>query len=65
MITLTNERPLTWSTVLASPICEFCPAVSVTMGANLPEMTDLFSPGIWESQSADIQNIRMVSTYTP
>lgn len=29
------------------------------MGADLPEMTSRFVSGVWESQSADIQSIRM------
>ena len=50
MSTLTNARPLTWPAVLASPVCEFCPAASVTMEADLPEMTGRFGPDISEAQ---------------
>ena len=48
--TLTNARPLTWPAVLASPVCEFCLAASVTMEADLPEMTGRFDPNIWVAQ---------------
>ena len=48
--TLTNVRPLTWPAVLVSPVCEFCLAASVTMEADLPEMTGRFGPDIWEAQ---------------
>ena len=48
--TLTNARPLTWPAVQASPACEFYPAASVTMEADLPEMTGRFGPDIWEAQ---------------
>ena len=50
MSTLTNARPLTWPAVLASPVCEFCLAASVTMEADLPEMTGRFAPYISEAQ---------------
>lgn len=50
MSTLTNARPLTWPAVLVSPVCEFCPAASVTMEADLPEMTGRFDPDILEAQ---------------
>lgn len=50
MSTLTNARPLTWPVVLALPVCEFCPAASVTMEADLPKMTGQFGPDIWEAQ---------------
>lgn len=48
--TLTNVRPLTWPAVLVSPVCEFCLAASVTMEADLPEMTGRFDPNIWVAQ---------------
>ena len=48
--TLTNARPLTWPAVLASPVCGFCLAASVTMEADLPEMTGRFDPDILEAQ---------------
>ena len=48
--TLTNVRPLTWPAVLVSPVCEFCLAASVTMEADLPEMTGRFDPDILEAQ---------------
>lgn len=50
MSTLTNVRPLTWPVVLASPVCGFCLAASVTMEADLPEMTGRFDPDILEAQ---------------
>ena len=50
MSTLTNARPLTWPAVLVSLVYEFCLAASVTMEADLPEMTGLFDPDIWEAQ---------------
>lgn len=50
MSTLTNVRPLTWPVVLASPVCGFCLAASVTMEADLPEMTGWFDPDILEVQ---------------
>ena len=50
MSTLTNARPLTWPAVLVSPVCEFCLAASVTMEADLPEMTGRFDPNIWVAQ---------------
>lgn len=48
--TLTNVRPLTWPVVPVSPASESYPAVSVTMGANLPEMNGQFDPDILEAQ---------------
>ena len=50
MSTLTNTRPLTWPAVLASLVCEFYLAASVTMEADLLEMTGRFDPDIWEVQ---------------
>ena len=50
MSTLTNVRSLTWPAVLASTAFEFCPAASVTMEVDLPEMTGRFDPDILEAQ---------------
>ena len=50
MSTLTNARPLTWPAVLVSPACEFRPVISVTMEADLPEMTGRFDPYISEAR---------------